>query len=208
MLGEGVLWNEQLQYVCWTDIEQSKLYRYQPRTGTLSERDMPHRVACCGFIEGRDDLIVAFDCGIAIYDIRARTLDWVVEPGFLPDGVRFNDGKIDPQGRFWVGTLVEDPDAGVQAALYCLGRDGQLEERISDLTISNGLCWSPDGSVMYHTDSPTGRIDAYRFDAACVSPSGGYAVIYERLGTKGLLLRDGVIVREIDRSFYHASDSA
>ena len=77
------------------------------------------------------------------------------------------------------------------------------------------LCWSGDslidwvsGGIQYHLD---GRIDdpcvrfAYRFDSAVMSPDGRYAVLYEALGTKGLLLREGKILRELNRSFYHAN---
>ncbi len=166
VLGEGVLWNERTQSVWWTDIESSRLFQYELPSGLLKTWDTPYRVACFGFIEGSDNLIVAFDQGIAIYDVRSKTTDCLVAPGLLSDGIRFNDGKIDATGRFWVGTMVEDsPAAAGDASLYCLGPDAGPVERICDITISNGLCWSPDGKVMYHTDSPTCRIDSYRYDA-------------------------------------------
>ncbi len=172
-LGEGVLWNEQRQTVWWTDIEGSKLFEFDPDTDALQTRDTPHRVACFGFVEGTDSLIVAFDQGIALYDPQSAEIDWLVGPDVLSDGLRFNDGKIDPEGRFWVGTLVEDPARATEtAALYCLDPDGGLVTHIDDIAISNGLCWSPDGTVMYHADSPTNSICAYDFDAGRGTLSG------------------------------------
>jgi L-arabinonolactonase len=80
-------------------------------------------------------------------------------------GTRLNDGRADRQGRFWAGSMVEsgDQDAG---ALYCLDQQLQVTRKVSGLNISNGLCWSPDSTVMYHTDTPSRLIHAYDFDAA------------------------------------------
>lgn len=173
-LGEGVLWNEDTRSAWWTDIERATLFEYDPVSDTLQTWDTPHRVACFGFVEGEDRLIVAFDRGIAYYDPPSGATDWIVDPDALADGLRFNDGKIDPAGRFWVGTLVEDRKvASSRGALYCLDPEAGLVERLADVDISNGLCWSPDGSVMYHADSPTHRIRAYQYDAVHGAVSGG-----------------------------------
>jgi sugar lactone lactonase YvrE len=78
---------------------------------------------------------------------------------------RFNDGEIDPQGRFWAGTMGwhAEPEAG---SLYRLDPDGTVTTMLSGVTISNGLGWSPDGGTMYYVDTPTMRIDAFDFDPA------------------------------------------
>ena len=74
-----------------------------------------------------------------------------------------NDGACDPQGRFWAGTLADDfrPGGG---ALYRLDHDGRVELMLDDLTISNGLGWSPDGATMYLVDSGPRLVHAFRFD--------------------------------------------
>lgn len=165
VLGEGVLWNERRRSVWWTDIERAKLFEYDPVSDALKTWDAPHRVACFGFVEDEDRLIVAFDRGIALYDPPSGKTDWLVQPDIPGKGLRFNDGKVDPKGRFWVGSMVEDASiASTTAALYCLDPADCLVERIRGIGISNGLCWSPDGTVMYHADSPTGLIRAYGFD--------------------------------------------
>lgn len=170
-LGEGIVWNEKRGSVWWTDIQNSALFEYVPELDTLEIRDTPHRVACFGFVEGKDSLIVAFDRGIAFYDPFSGAIEWLVGPDALPDGLRFNDGKIDPGGRFWVGTMVEDPGVSEPASLYCFDPKAGLVEHVPDIRISNGLCWSPDAKVMYHADSPTGTIRAFRFDSESGTPS-------------------------------------
>jgi sugar lactone lactonase YvrE len=165
ILGEGVLWNDRTQTAWWTDIQGARLFEYDIDSGRLTRRDMPHRVACFGFVEGGADLIVAFDCGIALYSLRTGAVEWRVAPGTLPEGLRFNDGKVDAQGRFWVGTMVERASATAgAAALYCYESGHGLSSHLEGITISNGLCWSPDARVLYHADSPTNAIRAHGFD--------------------------------------------
>jgi len=171
-LGEGVLWNALTQTVWWTDIEATRLYEYAPATGALRHWDTPHRVACFGFVEDSPNLVVAFDRGIALYSPQQGTVKWLAGPSVLPPGLRFNDGRVDARGRFWVGTMVEDPavPAG-SASLYCYEPGGGLVEHLQGITISNGLCWSPDGTVMYHADSPRNLICSYAFDLERGVPS-------------------------------------
>lgn len=165
-LGEGVLWNHRSKAVWWTDIERCRLFEYRVDTGKLQRWDTPYRVACFGFIDGSDDLVVAFDRGLALYAPRSGAVDWLVRPGVLSSGTRFNDGKVDARGRLWVGTMVEDEGAPAgSAALYCLDPLKGLVERVRQITISNGLCWSPGGDVMYHADSAAHTIWTHRFDA-------------------------------------------
>ena len=76
-----------------------------------------------------------------------------------------NDGACDPQGRFWAGTMAHDESSGA-GVLYRLELDGSCTTVLAGLTISNGIGWSPDGSVMYLSDSGTSRIDRFDFDAA------------------------------------------
>ncbi len=91
---------------------------------------------------------------------------------FDPAHHRFNDGRCDPQGRFFAGTMNEKRDAP-SAALYRIDSDFRVTEVLGNLTISNGLAWSPDGRTMYHADTPTLTINAFAFDAATGTPSNG-----------------------------------
>jgi sugar lactone lactonase YvrE len=86
----------------------------------------------------------------------------------LPTGVaKLNDGKVGPDGAFWVGSMAErEPNRRPVASLYRVTADGKVEEKISGgIKVSNGLAWSPDARIMYHSDSRGGWIDAWDFDA-------------------------------------------
>ncbi|MCP3127100.1 SMP-30/gluconolactonase/LRE family protein [Shewanella sp. KJ2020] len=164
-LGEGVLWDELHQLIWWTDILSSVIYRFHLPTHTLETLPMPHRVGSFGLTANPMMLIVAFDIGIAHYDIEHQKIKWLAQPESQIEGNRFNDGRTDRQGRFWAGTMVERRDHQQQcAALYCIDEKGDCHLRLSDLEISNGLCWSPDGRTLYHADSPKHQIYQYDFD--------------------------------------------
>jgi sugar lactone lactonase YvrE len=90
-------------------------------------------------------------------------------PGASPD-VRMNDGKCDPQGRFWAGTMAFDMHAG-GGALYRLDSGASVATILPSVTISNGIDWSPDGRTMYYVDTPTLRVDCFDFDPASGSIS-------------------------------------
>jgi len=164
-LGEGVLWHADRKTVWWTDIERSALFEFDPQRDQLQSWQTPYRVASFGFVADSDALVVAFDRGIAIFEPDTGAIRWLVPPGVLAEGLRFNDGKVDARGRFWVGTMVEDAAiAALSGALYCVDGDGTLSEHGSGIAISNGLCWSPDNRTLYHADSPTRLIRAIQFD--------------------------------------------
>jgi sugar lactone lactonase YvrE len=91
---------------------------------------------------------------------RAR----LAAPPYDPKVERFNDGKCDPQGRFWVGTIYE-PREPALAALYCYA-GGKLTRRADGITVSNGLAWSPDGRVLYWSDTKAHTVYAFDFDGA------------------------------------------
>ena len=82
---------------------------------------------------------------------------------------RFNDGKCDCSGRFWAGTMSKKLDSGYgdsgpAGSVYCLEPDLRISRKIENVTISNGLGWSPDNGTLYYIDSPTKTVAAYDFD--------------------------------------------
>lgn len=88
----------------------------------------------------------------------------VGEPLIDPGQLRMNDGKCDPQGRFWAGSMAWAKTPGA-ACLYCLGTDGHITVARTKLTISNGSAWTPDGRSMYFIDTPTQRIDRFNVNS-------------------------------------------
>ena len=170
-LGEGVIWDSRRRAAWWTDILGRRIYRYAPATGRLDEWPTPERLSCFATVADRDDLIAGFESGFAFFDPGSGRVDWIARVEDDNPATRLNDGRADRQGRFWAGTMVEHRTGdAVPGALYCLDRDRRMSRHVDELAISNGLCWSPDSAVMYHTDTPTGRIDRYAFDAASGIP--------------------------------------
>jgi len=101
--------------------------------------------------------------GFASYDLEQQKLTLLHNPeAHLPHN-RFNDGKCDPAGRFWAGTM-EYSFKENRGTLYCLDRDGSVRKMLGDIGISNGLAWSLDGSVMYYIDTLTSAVRAFDFD--------------------------------------------
>lgn len=76
---------------------------------------------------------------------------------------RMNDGKVDPAGRFWAGTMAHDEEEGA-GSLYRMDTDHTVHRVVAAVTISNGIDWSPDGRTMYYIDTATRRVDQMEFD--------------------------------------------
>ncbi len=124
-------------------------------------------------------------------DLRDESVRTLVE---IPhgEGMRLNDGACDPAGRFWVGSMALDEATGA-GSLYRYSRDGGLERVLEDVTLSNGLGWSPDGSTMYYIDSLTYRVDVFDFDLAggAISDRRPFVALEDGAGTPdGLAVDD------------------
>jgi len=166
-LGEGVQWHSDNQLLWWTDIQNSCLLSYCLSSEEICQYNMPERIGCFGFGQNLNRMIIAFESGIALFDINSHELEWLSRPELSIKGNRFNDGRIDRQGRFWAGTMNEN-ESEPTASLYCLDLQNCSQKNskkiLDNITVSNGLCWSPDGKVMYHADSPKREINQYDFD--------------------------------------------
>jgi sugar lactone lactonase YvrE len=161
-LAEGPTWHPTEQVLYWTDLVRGELHRFDPRSGADETVHRGRTLGCFGLRAG-GGFVLGTDEGIF------RLLDGgEPEPvhAFLRDDPdrRLNDGKVDPQGRFWFGSNRWDFRAGA-GALHVL--DGtRLETRLPDLSLPNGIDWSPDGRTMYHADSLGEWLDAFEFDPA------------------------------------------
>lgn len=158
--GEGPLWwNQSLYYV---DIEGKAII--QLNTETESERiwQLDQRIGCIAPIDNQR-LLYAGDKGIFSFDTDTgdSTLIGDPEADYLDN--RFNDGKCDPLGRFWAGTINLKKVKGT-AALYCLDHQQRITQKLDGLTNSNGLAWSADATRFFHIDTPTRTIQSYAFE--------------------------------------------
>ena len=166
-LGEGPQWNERDGRLWWLDIHGHRLHRLDPASGEVVSIETPERIGSFAFLpEFGSRILAAFETGLAYFDIETKSIDWIVRPETSGGGRRFNDGRTDRQGRFWVATMVENQDrAGADSAsLYRLDPGGTLSTHLGGIAIGNSLCVSLDGRTLYFADTPKKIIFAFDLD--------------------------------------------
>ncbi|MGY4100710.1 SMP-30/gluconolactonase/LRE family protein [Nocardia sp. R16R-3T] len=173
-LCEGPVWDDHTDEVLWVDIPAGRIHRATLRDGDLVGRStvaVGTRVSAVVPCASGGLIATAVDTFLHISD---GTMTEVASLSLPADGHRWrmNDAKADPCGRLFAGTMSEDEIPGT-AALYRLDPDGELSTVRQRVTISNGLGWSPDGATVYYADSPTRRVDAFDYDSATGTFSGG-----------------------------------
>ncbi|MBB4658958.1 SMP-30/gluconolactonase/LRE family protein [Parvularcula dongshanensis] len=171
-LGEGVLWRDTDNTVWWADIIGRRLCRASWPDLRIKRYSTPYRLCAFAFLDGTEDrLLCAFDEGFGIWDLEEESVAWISRPTDIGAGLRLNDGRVDPSGQFWAGSMHEGSFAGNPSGkLYRLNGNGTIVTMRRGLAISNGLCWSPDGKTVYHADSGTGTIVQAHFDPSSDRP--------------------------------------
>ncbi|MCM5681689.1 SMP-30/gluconolactonase/LRE family protein [Schlegelella sp. S2-27] len=164
LLGESPMWHpvEQVLYYC--DIPGHKLHRFDPTNRALDTWSFDTDVACCA-PAANGTLLLGMRDGLWRFDPATGRRAQLAAAPYDPATERFNDGKCDPGGRLWCGTLYE-PRKPALAALYRLDAEGRLTREGDGVTVSNGLAWSPDARTMYWTDTTSHTIFALDFDVA------------------------------------------
>ncbi len=161
-LGESPLWDPMRQVLYYCDIPGRRVHRFDPRTGDQSHWAFDTEVASLARIAGSDDLLLACRDGLWHFDPGSGVRHLLAPPPYDPARERFNDGKCDPQGRFWAGTIYEPRDPPL-ASLHRY--DGRALVRMADgITTSNGLAWSVDGRTLYWSDTKAHTVFALTFD--------------------------------------------
>lgn len=173
--GEGpIWWDNSLFYV---DIAGNKLLCLKPETGEESIWDVGERIGTIVPIKNDDEVIYAGDTGYVRFNLKTGSKAALADPEASMRGKnRFNDGKCDPAGRFWAGTISMIKDTG-SANLYCLDTDGSLSLKVSGVTNSNGICWNADATKMFYIDTPTRNIRAYDYDLESSAISNSRVVV-------------------------------
>lgn len=161
-LGEGPLWDAAGRRLLWVDIMAARVNAFEPATGHTAGWDTGQPVGAAA-LRASGGLLLAVQSGFAALDEETGAVHGLASyAGAAPD-VRMNDGKCDPAGRFWAGTMAFDMRAGA-GALYRLDPGGAVSTMVAGVAISNGLDWTPDLQGMYYIDSPTARIDLFDYD--------------------------------------------
>jgi sugar lactone lactonase YvrE len=164
-LGEGPIWSPDEQALYWVDILKHRVYRFYPATGKQETFEMALPVTV---LAGRDSggLVIATANGFAFWDPATQALDFIADPEADRSEVRFNDGAVDPQGRFWAGTMNEENPDAPDGCLYRLDADLSVHKMEEGITVSNGMGWSPDHQTLYFTDTFRYLILVYDYDPA------------------------------------------
>jgi sugar lactone lactonase YvrE len=172
LLGEGPTWDPSEGVLLWVDIDAGQVYRLKPG-GKPEHLDIGQKV---GAVVPRKSggLALAVKEGFALMDRWGGPLRVVASPEKDRPKNRMNDGKCDSAGRFWAGTISPEPS---RARFYRLDPDGSLHTMLDEVTISNGLGWSPDNRTMYYIDTPTYRVDAFAYDAPSGNITGRRALV-------------------------------
>lgn len=163
LLGESPFWHPDEAALYWVDIPGRALHRWTPATSRHQSWSLPAEPGSCAPLPG-GDLMLACRDGLWRFNPASGARQPLATPPFDPAQERYNDGKADPQGRFWVGTIYE-PRQPPNAALYRWA-GGRLDRMAGDITVSNGLAFSPDGRTMYRSDTTAHRIWALDFDGS------------------------------------------
>jgi len=161
-LGEGALWNHKTRTFWWVDIEGALFHIYNPATGENDTWDVGQRIGTV-VPDQQGNAIVALQDGIYRLRLADGSLDLLAKAHHDPQKFRFNDGKCDPAGRLWVGSIPMDGSRET-AGLYRMDHDCTLIRVLDGVSISNGIVWTADHSIMYHIDTPTMEVRAYAFD--------------------------------------------
>jgi sugar lactone lactonase YvrE len=163
LLGECPTWDTQTQTLYWSDIPGKALKSWRPASGEHRVWPMPSEVGSFA-LRRQGGAVLAMRCGFALYDFTTRVMRMLPSPAYDQAVLRFNDGRAGPDGRFYAGTMYE-PRGKPEGRLYRLDTDLTWTELPDTAaTISNGLAFSPDHTIMYHSDSSASIINKHAFD--------------------------------------------
>ena len=183
-LGEGAFWNYKSEELYWVDIEEKKLHIFSPKTEENKTFEMPSRIGTVVPVDYENNAVVALEDGIYIVNTNTSELTLLSDVESDVTENRFNDGKCDPNGNLWVGSM-HLAQTHPKANLYKIDALGNANKMLSNITISNGIVWTSDKKTMYYIDTPTGKIKAFDFNnknntitnervAVIVNPKDGF----------------------------------
>lgn len=183
-LGEHPVWSAAEACLYWLDIQNMTINRFDPAAGANRAWSLPARPGCFAFQPDGRALVAAQD-GFYAMDFATGAATRVRAPAHDPEVMRYNDGRTDRQGRFWVSTVRVDMDLSATAdnAYFRLDASG-LTQELGDIGIPNGTAFSPDGRTLYRAQTETRQIFAYDYDPGSGAPSNRrqFATVPERYG--------------------------
>ncbi|KAA0969471.1 SMP-30/gluconolactonase/LRE family protein [Aureimonas fodinaquatilis] len=160
-LGEGAFWHPERGQLFWCDILGKRLLSRD--AGGQLEWQFAERPSALGWID-RDTLLIATETGLRRFDIASGEHELLAPLEAENRETRSNDGRADPYGGFWIGTMSLSAEEGRGAIWRYYG--GAIERLYSDITIPNAICFSPDAALAYFADTRTGRIMGQTLDSS------------------------------------------
>nr|XP_022906695.1 regucalcin [Onthophagus taurus] len=176
-LGEGPHWDPYIQSLFYVDILGQSVHKYTPATNTHTQTYIEGGpVSLLVPVEGHSDLfLISIGRKLAVItwdgvSEKPSKIETLIEVENEPEtrGNRFNDGKADPAGRLWAGTMGPEPEIGKlepeMGSLYTLIGKAEVKKHLSKVSIANGLAWNTKLKKMYYIDSPKRTVDQYDYD--------------------------------------------
>ncbi|MGA7836316.1 MAG: SMP-30/gluconolactonase/LRE family protein [Acidimicrobiales bacterium] len=168
-LGECCRWDDVREELYWVDVLTGRFFRATvdgPTIDIVAEYRVEGNITALAPYERRSDgWIVAMNQSVARLDESGSVTELARPEAHQEREVRTNDGAADPWGRFWIGSMAYNAAKG-RGSLYCFHESFGTETVFGDVTISNGLGWSPDERTLYYVDSGPGTISAFDIDDA------------------------------------------
>jgi sugar lactone lactonase YvrE len=191
VLAESPTWDQKANRLWWVDIDAMSLHRLEfdvNADATLTPRNhrsfsFAQKVCAIGLTRsGR--LLLALADGVYFFSPDTGELALLVQPEPDKPDHRLNDGKVGPDGAFWVGSIEETPERAPVGSLYRVSADGRCRRISTGYRVSNGLAWSADGRAMFHADSRGPTIDRWDFDPSTgiVGSRNAIRTLSEKLG--------------------------
>lgn len=170
-LGEGPFWDYESEQLFWVDIEAGVLHCHYDKTKENSNWHLEEMVGAV-VPSGKKTLILALETGIASFNYKTIDIQPMAVLENSDPNLRFNDGKCDPNGNLWIGTMHKNLKSGY-GNLFKVGHDLQVTLQIKNTSISNGMAWSPDKTKFYYIDTAVYEVWQYDFDAVKAEISNG-----------------------------------
>ncbi|MCP4385780.1 MAG: SMP-30/gluconolactonase/LRE family protein [Hyphomicrobiales bacterium] len=182
-LGEGPVYDDRRDALWYCDILGRRIYRADLAGGEARHWDFDSEVGSLGLADS-GKLVVALRDTVGLFDPDGGHFDAIATIEADRPETRLNDGKVGPDGAFWVGTMDDRPEKGPIGALYRVDAAGYVERKVTEVIVSNGMAFSPDGQTMYHADSRGPWIDTWDFDpnTGAISNRKRFATLDDEVG--------------------------
>lgn len=148
----------------WTDIPAKAIHEYEPKTASFRIIPVEDNVGAMGLYDS-EKMIAVVKEGFAFIGKKEGEIHFIKRPEDALPETRFNDGKCDPRGRFFAGTMSLKGEKN-RGSLFTLEKDLTVSKQVKDISVSNGLCWSPDLRYFYYIDTPTYQVSRFDYDGA------------------------------------------